>query len=136
MAQREYRPFLATKKEVLAFFDEREVVTIHSLIDKFGYRYKGAESRLRLLHREGLIEPLRDRGTWGITRKGERRLIHYDRMSRNSPMVRRVIFGFRSMRKDIEEAASYGGCDKLALRWLKTSDITSTTEAKWLDSTS
>jgi len=64
--------------EVLSFFEEREVVTIHSLIDKFGYCYKGAESRLRLLHREGLIEPLFVRGTWGLTRKGERRLIYYE----------------------------------------------------------
>ena len=42
MSQREWRPFLATKKEVLAFFEEREVVGIYSLIDRFGYSYKGA----------------------------------------------------------------------------------------------
>ena len=95
------------------------------LMDKFDYTYGSARNRLAALHREGLIEPLFERDTWGITRKGEGRLMHYDRMPRNSPMVRRIIFGFRSMRKDIEEAASYGGCDKLALRWLKTSDITS-----------
>jgi len=78
LTPREWRPFLATKKEVLAFFEEREVVGIYSLIDRFGYSYDGARRRLQLLRREGLIEPLFERGTWGLTRKGERRLIYYE----------------------------------------------------------
>ena len=78
MGQREWRPYKASKREVLAFFEEREVVTIHSLMDRFGYLYKGAEKRIYLLHKEGLIEPLFERGTWGLTRKGERRLIAYE----------------------------------------------------------
>ncbi|GAI46725.1 unnamed protein product [marine sediment metagenome] len=64
MTQREWRPFLATKKEVLFFFAEKEVVTIYSLMDNFGYTYFGAQKRLYLLHREGLIAPLMERGTW------------------------------------------------------------------------
>ena len=78
MRQREWRPFLATKKEVLAFFEEREVVGIYSLIDRFDYAYSSARNRLAALYREGLIEPLFVRGTWGLTRKGERRLIYYE----------------------------------------------------------
>jgi len=78
LTQREWRPYIATKKEVLAFFEEIEVVMVRSLIDKFDYSYEGARSRIKLLLREGLIEPLFERGTWGITKKGERRLLYYD----------------------------------------------------------
>ena len=39
-------------------FEEREVVSIRTLMEWFGYTYKGAKQRLYLLHREGLIEPL------------------------------------------------------------------------------
>jgi hypothetical protein len=78
MGQREWRPYKASKREVLAFFEEREVVTIHSLMDRFGYSYYGARNRLRGLYQEGLIEPLFERGTWGLTQKGVRRLMHYE----------------------------------------------------------
>jgi len=54
MGQREWCPYKASKREVLAFFEEREAVTIHSLIDRFGYSYEGAKKRIYLLHREGL----------------------------------------------------------------------------------
>lgn len=73
-----WRPYKATKKEVLAFFEEIEVVKIRSLMDKFDYSYEGAWSRIKSLLREELIEPLLDKGTWGITKKGERRLLYYD----------------------------------------------------------
>ena len=78
MHKREWRPFLATKKEVLFFLAEEEIVTIRSLMDNFGYTYGGAYKRLYLLHREGLIAPLMKRGTWGLTNKGERRLMYYE----------------------------------------------------------
>lgn len=58
---------------------EEEIITIHSLMDNFGYTYKGAQKRLYLLQREGLIAPLMARGTWGLTDLGERRLIYYER---------------------------------------------------------
>lgn len=75
--QRTWRPYRSTKREVLSFFEEKEVIGIHSLIDRFGYTYKGAKQRIYLLHKEGLIEPLFERGTWGLTQKGVRRLMHY-----------------------------------------------------------
>lgn len=78
MTKRKWRPYKATKREVLSFFAEREVVTARSLMDKFGYTYHGAYRRIGLLHREGLIEPLLERGSWGLTKKGERRLLHYE----------------------------------------------------------
>lgn len=78
MTKREWRPYKATKKEVLAFFEEIEVVMIRNLMDKFDYCYEGARSRIKSLLREGLIEPLFEKGTWGLTKKGERRLLHYD----------------------------------------------------------
>jgi predicted HTH transcriptional regulator len=75
---RDWRPYKATKREVLAFFEEMEVVTIRSLMDRFGYTYKGAQSRIYLLYGEGLIEHLIERGTWGLTTKGGRRLMHFE----------------------------------------------------------
>lgn len=78
MTPRAWRPYKATKREVLSFFRDSGVVTLHSLMDRFGYSYDGARKRIYLLHREGLIEPLLERGSWGITVKGERRLLHYE----------------------------------------------------------
>ncbi len=78
LIQREWRPYLATKREVLALFEERGMVSIRSLMEWFDYTYNGAKRRLYLLHKEGLIEPLFERGTWGLTQKGERRLIYYE----------------------------------------------------------
>ena len=75
---RAWRPWKATKREVLAFFEERGIVTIHSLMHRFGYTYNGAQSRIYGLQREGLIEHLFESGTWGITKKGERRLMYYE----------------------------------------------------------
>lgn len=66
---RDWRPYKASKAEVLAFFKEKGVVTIRSLMDRFGYAYKGAQSRIYLLCNEGLIEHLIERGTWGLTTK-------------------------------------------------------------------
>lgn len=76
--QKVWRPIKATKREVLSFFEEVEVVTSHMLMDRFGYAYKTARNRLAALHREGLIESLFVRGTWGLTKKGERRLMYYE----------------------------------------------------------
>ena len=76
--QKVWRPIKATKKEVLSFFEEAEVVTSRMLMDRFGYAYETARHRLAALHRERLIEPLFERGTWGITKKGERRLLYLE----------------------------------------------------------
>jgi len=82
LTEREWRPYKASKREVLSFFEEREIVSVYSLMDRFEYSYEGARSRIKLLHREGLIEPLFERGTWGLTRKGERRLMYYEQQSK------------------------------------------------------
>ena len=79
LRQKVWRPIKATKREVLKFFDEKEVVTSWMLMDRFEYTYKTARDRLYRLHREGLIEPLFIRGTWGLTQKGVRRLMYYER---------------------------------------------------------
>ena len=78
MRQREWHPYKASKREVLSFLEEREVVTVYSLMDRFGYSYNGAKGRIYVLHKEGLIQPLFERGTWGLTKKGEMRLMHYE----------------------------------------------------------
>jgi len=78
LLKREWRLYLAIKKEVLFFFAEEEIVTIRSLMDNLDYTYRGACERIYLIHREGLIAPLMKRGTWGLTNKGERRLMYYE----------------------------------------------------------
>jgi len=71
MGERGWRRRKATKREVLAFFEERGVVTINSLIDRFGYSYNGATRRIYLLHKEGLIQPFL-KGVLGINQKGRK----------------------------------------------------------------
>jgi hypothetical protein len=66
---RDWRPYKATKREVLSFFEEKEVVTIRSLMDRFGYSYNGAQSRIYLLLLQALIEPLIDTGSWAHTKR-------------------------------------------------------------------
>lgn len=61
--------YYSDQKEVLKFFEEQEVVTSRDLMDRFGYTYSSAKDRLLKLHKEGLIEQLFVRGTWGLTRK-------------------------------------------------------------------
>ena len=68
----------ATKEEVLLFIRDREWLTIHDLMEQFGYRYKGAEKRLYRLAREGLATPWIERGQWTLTQDGFRRLEYYE----------------------------------------------------------
>jgi len=44
--QKIWRPIKATRKEVLSFFEEREVVMSRMLMDRFDYAYKTARNRL------------------------------------------------------------------------------------------
>lgn len=78
--QREWHPYKATKIEVLSFFLEREIVTCRDLMDRFDYSYQGARDRLWRLHREKLIEPLFERGTWGITELAIKKLDYFNRL--------------------------------------------------------
>lgn len=80
LRQRKWRPYKATKIDVLDFIHVKEVVTAHDLVDRFAYSYKGAKQRLWLLHREKLIQPLFQRGTWGLTELAFQRLEHYKRL--------------------------------------------------------
>lgn len=80
LRQREWRPYKATKIDVLDFIHMKEAVTAYGLVDRFDYSYKGAKQRLWLLHREKLIEPLFQRGTWGITELAAKKLDYYKRL--------------------------------------------------------
>lgn len=71
-------PIKATKEEVLLFIRDREWVTIHDLIEQFGYRYKGAERRLYRLARQRLITPWLQKGQWNLTQDGTRRCEYYE----------------------------------------------------------
>lgn len=82
--QREKRhyPIKATKSEVLRSIRDRDFVTVHDLIERFGYKYKGAEKRLYNLAREGLITQWIERGQWSLTQDGYRKADYYDRQGR------------------------------------------------------
>ena len=80
LGKRRWRPYKATKIDVLDFIHLKEAVTIHDLMDRFDYTYKGASNRIVLLHREKLIQPLFQRGTWGLTELAAKRLEYYKRL--------------------------------------------------------
>ena len=80
MPQREWRPYKATKIDVLDFIHLKKVVTAYDLVDNFGYSLQGAKKRLYLLHREKLIVPLFQRGTWGITELAAKKLDYYKKL--------------------------------------------------------
>lgn len=77
-----WRERKATKIEVLEFITEREIVSIHDLVEYFGYRYATANWRLWRLQKEGLVSKLGAvRGKWVLTEKGYSRLAYYGRLS-------------------------------------------------------
>jgi len=78
LGKREWRPYKASKKEVLSLIEEKEAATIYDLVERFDLSYKGAANRLYLIHRERLIQPLFQRGTWGLTRLGDERLAYWE----------------------------------------------------------
>jgi len=78
LGKREWRPYKASKKEVLSLIEEKEAATIYDLVERFDLSYKGAANRLYLLHKGGLVQPLLQRGTWGLTRLGEERLTYWE----------------------------------------------------------
>lgn len=80
LGQRSWRPFKARKIDVLDFIHKKEEVTAYDLVDRFDYSYKGARNRLWLLHREKLIQPLFQRGAWGLTELATQRLEYYNRL--------------------------------------------------------
>ena len=80
LRQIEQRPYKAKKIDVLAFIHMKQPVTAYDLVDGFDYSYKGAKQRLWLLHRGKLIQPLFQRGTWGLTEKAYRKLDYYERL--------------------------------------------------------
>ena len=80
LAKREWRRYKASKIDVLDFIHMKEAVTAYNLVDGFDYSYKGAKQRLWLLHREKLIQPLFQRGTWGLTEKAYCKLDYYERL--------------------------------------------------------
>ena len=72
-----WQPIKARKLEVLKFIYDREVVTAYDLMNQFGYTYSSARCRLSQLRKEGFIQPLFMRGTWGLTEKGYRKLDYH-----------------------------------------------------------
>ena len=77
LGHRQWRPWKATKLEVLNAIHKKEAATAHDLMELFGYSYQGARNKLWLLHRQKLVAPLFQRGTWGITELAADKLNHY-----------------------------------------------------------
>lgn len=78
-SERGWANFKASWLDVLDFIRKNDFVTIHDLIDTFGYRYDGARSKLYTLKKWGYIENL-ERGKWFLTEKGYKKLSHYGRI--------------------------------------------------------
>ena len=68
----------ATKEEVLLFIRDREWITLHDLLEQFGYKYKGAEQRLYRLARAHLITPWITKGQWTLTQDGTKKCAFYE----------------------------------------------------------
>ena len=66
---RKWRPYRATKLEILTFFYLKRMVFIYMLVEEFGYTYSSAVYRLRLLKKQGLVTN-NVRGMWVLTSKG------------------------------------------------------------------
>lgn len=75
---REWRPWIATKREVLKFIAERRIITWRDLVNYFGYKPSSAKYWLWRLQKEGLISKLvAVHGKWVLTEKGFERLDYY-----------------------------------------------------------
>lgn len=78
---RKWRPVRATKLEALNFIRKREIVTIHDLIDYYGYSYSGAKHRLLSLKKQGLIAALGvERGKYVLSELGFNKLKYHGRL--------------------------------------------------------
>lgn len=78
--KREWRPYRATKIEVLEFIHDQGSVTIRDLIDQFDYTYSGANKRLCSLRRQRLIVPMLLRGRWGLSDAACDKLDYYKKL--------------------------------------------------------
>ena len=67
---------LASKLQVLKFIEERRIVWVYEIEQKFGYTDYSARNRLRRLKKEGLVINM-TRGSWELTEEGYRRLKYY-----------------------------------------------------------
>jgi len=70
---RKWRPWRATKLELLLFINGRRIIHIFDLVEEFGYTYRSAEYRLALLKKQNLAVS-DGKGSWVLTSEGTRRL--------------------------------------------------------------
>jgi len=66
----------ATKLQVLEFIEERRLVWVYEIEQKFGYTDRSARKRLERLKKDGLVINM-TRGCWELTVEGYRKLRHY-----------------------------------------------------------
>lgn len=66
----------ATKLQVLEFIEERRLVWVYEIEQKFGYTDRSARKRLERLKKDGLVINM-TRGCWELTVEGYRRLRYY-----------------------------------------------------------
>jgi len=67
---RKWRPWRATKLEMLQFINIRRIVWIYQLVEHFGYSYGSARYRLALLKGQGLATS-DGKGHWVLNSVGK-----------------------------------------------------------------
>jgi len=79
----------ARKIDVLEFIYDREAVTADDLVEKFGYTYSGAHSRLSQLRKQGLIQQV-TKGRWCLTNRGYDKLDYHGVIKREEDEQERI----------------------------------------------
>jgi predicted transcriptional regulator len=67
----------------------REAVTADDLMEKFGYTYSGAHSRLSQLSKQGFIQQV-TKGRWCLTEKGYNKLDYHGVLKRKEDEQERI----------------------------------------------
>ena len=83
------QPVKARKIDLLEFIYDREAVTADDLMEKFGYTYSGAHSRLSQLSKQGFIQQL-TKGWWCLTEKGYNKLDYHGVLKRKGDERERI----------------------------------------------
>lgn len=86
---RGWQPVKAKKIDVLEFVYDKQIVTAHDLVDRFGYTYSSARCRLCQLRKAGFIQQV-TRGEWCLTERGNNKLDYLGVLKRKEDEKERI----------------------------------------------